>query len=344
MASSPRKRRQIAEDHPSSYVHIFANSPVDGTLYRKISAIVAKNQGAKAAVLTLVTYGGSPHDAYRIGRMLQMVYSQRLYVHVPTVCASAGTLLVCAANDLLISHMSELGPLDAQLLRADELHSRRSGLVVRSLFENLGLHAFELHTSLVERIIDHSGGTIKYRTAAHVAGEMVVGLMRGLYEQMNPEQIGEDYRFLKVAEEYGQRLIEHGGNISASSLKSLVYDFPSHDFIIDFKEAVRLFNNVAIPATQLTLRLADETKTPLQALSSRERIVDAWMVDGCPIYLESEKEIANDSPSEEPVGGSGSGSEGGVQSPLEEPGPRRENDASPNPRRRRDKRTPPPAG
>lgn len=274
------------------FTHVFINSPIDSRLFREVMSKVPSFQPRhKCGVLTLITYGGSANDAYRIGRLLQMMFPE-FYVHVPTVCASAGTLLVCAAQRLIISPLSELGPLDAQIIKADELHDRRSGLVVRSLFDNLGHHAFELQSGLVERIIAHSGGNIKYRTAAHVAGEMVVGLMRGLYDQINPEQIGEDYRILRIAEEYGKRLARRGGNVSEEALKELVYEFPSHDFIIDFSEAVRLFEAVDVASEALT----DELKadTPLNPVEGTDRVVRIANVVGRPTFVEAKDEEPGD--------------------------------------------------
>ena len=72
------------------------------------------------AYIVLVTLGGSPHVAYRMGRYFQRNY-QRVTVCVPGPCVSGGTLLALAANELVISDNGVLGPLDIQLRKADEL-------------------------------------------------------------------------------------------------------------------------------------------------------------------------------------------------------------------------------
>lgn len=284
-AASPKKASAKADAAGSDkeFTHIFVNSPIDGRLYREImKALTASPESRKErAVLTLVTYGGIANDAYRIGRFLQMAFSERLFVHVPTVCASAGTLLVCAGSELIISPLSELGPLDAQILKSDELRARRSGLVLRSIFENLGQHSFELYAKLVENIIDHSGGSIKYRTAAQIAGEMVVGLVGGLYEQISPEQVGEDYRYLSVAVDYGKRLAEKGKNIDEAGVTSLVYEFPAHDFIIDFREAVSLFKRVRVPSGVLQADLK-RPECKLTPSDSKERQINVTVLKGDP--------------------------------------------------------------
>lgn len=320
MAAKAKKGNGAAPEEATEkkeFTHVFVNSPIDGKLYRDLVQAIRPEHKRRCGVLTLVTYGGAANDAYRIGRYLQMLFPD-LFVHVPTVCASAGTLLVCAGTELIISPLSELGPLDAQILKSDELYARRSGLVVRSIFENLGQHAFDLYADLVENIIDHSSGMIKYRTAAQIAGEMSVGLLDGLYEQINPEQIGEDYRYLKVAEEYGKRLADRGQNISEEGVNKLVYDFPAHDFIIDFREAVELFSRVNVPSAEL-INDYDGTNTPLSALSSKDRIIRVTTVQGYPARINGNDEGRKHVKPSTESGGSGRASPEGDAEPAPTP-------------------------
>ena len=61
-------------------------------------------------IFILVTYGGDANVAYRIARLLQESY-QRVTVFVPSICASAGTLVTLGAHKLVLSDFAELGPL-----------------------------------------------------------------------------------------------------------------------------------------------------------------------------------------------------------------------------------------
>jgi len=56
--------------------------------------------------------GGTPDQAYIIGAMFQEFAKQKLVVMVPRYAKSAATLLVCAADEILMLPPSELGPID----------------------------------------------------------------------------------------------------------------------------------------------------------------------------------------------------------------------------------------
>lgn len=77
--------------------------------------------------LILTTSGGDPHAAYRIARTLQQHY-KKFIAFVPGFCKSAGTLLVLGAHDLVMSPHAELGPIDLQVPRLDEVGERSSVL------------------------------------------------------------------------------------------------------------------------------------------------------------------------------------------------------------------------
>jgi len=93
----------------------------------------------KNVLLLLTTFGGDAHAAYRIARCLKQCYSSKASLHgsktigqviiyVPSICASAGTLITLAADKLILSDHSELGPLDVQIRKPDEVGERTSGL------------------------------------------------------------------------------------------------------------------------------------------------------------------------------------------------------------------------
>jgi hypothetical protein len=68
--------------------------------------------------------------------------------------------------------------------------------------------------------------------------------MSGIYSQISPSSIGEDYRDLQVAFEYGRKLSTRSNNIDYEKLYTLVHRYPSHDFVIDHMEARDLFKVV----------------------------------------------------------------------------------------------------
>ena len=155
---------------------------------------------------------------------------------------------------------SELGPLDVQLYARDEIAARRSGLLNHSAFEALKKESFELYEHFMLSIKRRSADAISFQLASDVAGDMAARMMAPIFEQVQPEALGSDYRDLQVAVEYGKRLASHGGNIGLSQIDYLTNHYPSHDFIIDKSEAEQLFNNVESPSTAL-YRLIDHMGT-----------------------------------------------------------------------------------
>lgn len=72
---------------------------------------VAEQKRNDDLLLILVTRGGNPDAAYKIGKYIQGRYEQFSCL-IPGLCKSAGTLLAIAANELAFSPYGELGFVD----------------------------------------------------------------------------------------------------------------------------------------------------------------------------------------------------------------------------------------
>jgi len=249
------------EEHPrdefeTGYDILLVNGPITEPLYGEILGCVSTNRQNSRVVLTLVTYGGVANPAYRIGRYLQSVYDD-FVVFVPSLCKSAGTLLVTAGNRLLISPFGEIGPLDVQLPRRDEIFGRRSGLTTRAAMTDLSTRTFEVFEEFMLGIIERSSGNVSFKLAAELSARVASQVMSEIYNQMNPETIGRDYRDLRVATEYGERLNRRYQNLKPDMIQRLVHEYPSHDFVIDLEEAKGLFERVSLPSARLFQIMAE---------------------------------------------------------------------------------------
>lgn len=202
------------------------------------------------ALLLLTTNGGLANSAYKIARFFQTQYDGFI-IAIPSVCKSAGTLLACGANRLIMTPFSELGPLDVQLYARDEIGARRSGLLNHSAFEALKRETFDVYEHFMLSIKQRSGDNISFPLASEVAGDMASRLMAPVFEQVSPEALGSDYRDLQVAIQYGRRLALHGENLDIEIIDHLTNEYPSHDFIIDKWEAEQLFHRVDEPEPEL---------------------------------------------------------------------------------------------
>ncbi|MFN3076304.1 MAG: SDH family Clp fold serine proteinase [Alphaproteobacteria bacterium] len=250
---------------------VIYNGPIEDAGFGKL--VQATTGGtAQACVLMMATYGGVADAAYRISRWLQRIY-QRVIFYPTSICASAGTLVALGAHALIMSPLSELGPLDVQLRKNNEIDGRKSGLVTNSAMEELRDSSFQLFEYIMLEIKRRSAGAVSFEVASNVAAQITSGLLSKVYEQIDPEIIGQNRRDLRIAEEYGKRLARIGKNITEHTIRRLVHGYPSHDFVIDREEAAELFLSVLVPSQdliELTLSLRETALKP----KSTELIVE----------------------------------------------------------------------
>ncbi|MFN3709487.1 MAG: SDH family Clp fold serine proteinase [Alishewanella aestuarii] len=214
--------------------------------YKELTKIVsAKNDKNDRAILVLVTVGGDPDAGYRIGRALGHYYPAGIDVFVPDICKSAGTLVCIAAQNLIIGDRGELGPLDIQLRKPDEIFENGSGLdIIQSLsaLRSANLVAFN------EYMVDiRLKAGLSTKIAADIATKLADGLIAPIAGQVDPIRWGEHQRAIYIAHSYGKRLNEKFKNLKSDALDSLVSAYPNHGFVIDRKEASTLFNRVRAP-------------------------------------------------------------------------------------------------
>ncbi len=230
----------------------FYSGEIDHDGYGKLVSAVTDAKARKNVLLILVTNGGSANAAYQIARFLQKTYDGGVFkLCIPSYCKSAGTLIALGAEELLMDTFSELGPLDVQLLKQDEIGTRRSGLLSRSTFEALEAASFGLFEHLMLEIKRRSSDLISFRLAAEIGSNMVGDLMAPVFGQISPDVVGSDWRDLQVALHYGVRLAGHYENASVETVQHLVENYPTHDFIIDNEEADKMFVDVNLPSEHI---------------------------------------------------------------------------------------------
>jgi hypothetical protein len=227
---------------------------VSGPMYPpaedEMSALLSRGTPKPNALVLLTTFGGLANVSYCIGRALRHCYSgtdRRLVMFIHTKCKSAGTLLAIAADELVMSGTAELGPLDVQMRKPDELGDVISGLTPVQALEFLEERTFDTFEYFAFELIKRSLGQITTRTAFNVADTLMTELFRPIYAQLDPNRLGEYHRNMLVAMEYGKRLNAGNLRLGERSLRELVYNYPSHDFWIDRAEAESLFSRVRPP-------------------------------------------------------------------------------------------------
>ncbi len=213
---------------------------------KKLIDAVKRSRKRPNVFLHLTTLGGDPDAAYRIARCLQRTYKGgRFSLFIDGWCKSAGTLIAIGADEISMTDMAELGPLDIQLMKPDEFAEQTSGLTPRQALSTLRESAQE---SLRRSFLDLRFGTglqITTRTALDVATKLTTGLFAPIFEQIDPMRFGEIQRAMQIARQYGERLSSENEN--GPAIRPLIENYPSHGFVIDRAEAEKLFGAVRKP-------------------------------------------------------------------------------------------------
>lgn len=232
-----------------NYVDIIEYSGQINTYgYEILCDLLSKKKQSDIALLIIGTPGGDPNAAFRMARALQHEYTffQAL---IPRYCKSAGTLLIIGATALYMDDKSELGPLDIQILRHDELFTRRSGLEIGAAVEYIRNQTFLTFRMFLKTL------TTEYKLSTKIAADMSYNLSRIIYqplaEQIDPLKLAENQRANDIGFAYADRLNEKSKNLCDNGLSALVADYPTHGFVIDRKEARKAFRNVLRPSGKL---------------------------------------------------------------------------------------------
>ncbi|MGO7921976.1 hypothetical protein ACC755_22750 [Rhizobium ruizarguesonis] len=215
--------------------------------------LVAKHKQSSQCVVVLVTPGGDPDAAYKMGRYLQRRYDS-FSVLISGLCKSAGTLFAIGANELIFAPYGELGPLDVQLAKRDQLTGMESGLNISEAFSALDQRARDTFVGTTLELIGQSGGVVSFQTASHSASEIVGALYGPIFARIDPEEVGSRARAMRTGADYGQRLNLKWNNLKPDALRLLSETYSSHGFVIDSLEAAELFERVRM-ATETEMKM-----------------------------------------------------------------------------------------
>lgn len=225
-----------------------------------LAACRSRTNKRRNILLVLSTPGGSADEAYRIARHLRRAYCQpsagsrlgergQLILYVHDFCKSAGTILALGADRIVMSQSAELGPIDVQLRKEDEVGERTSGLTPHQALETLQVEAGQHFRRFFRQMRFEASLQFSTKMSADLAARMTAGLLEPVYAQLDPIRLGEVERFVRIASEYGDRL--KTSNVKEGTIEKLVSGYPSHEFVIDREEARELFEHVDVPSDGL---------------------------------------------------------------------------------------------
>lgn len=222
--------------------------------------------------------GGDADAAFHLVRAFRQ-YTDNMEVFVVNWAKSGATFVCLGADKILMGKNGELGPLDVQLT------DPRGSLVPKSalnVFKSLEyLQRYAMDTLDLTTVLLMLKGNMDIPYALEKALPFVTCVTSPLYQQVNPIELGEARRHLAVGEEYCKRIMRRYSYSSLSSkkieqiVKQLVWDYPSHSFVIDLEEATSIGLNAE--------ELDDERAKLCESLLSK--------VKGCFGFLPEKKQI-----------------------------------------------------
>ena len=169
----------------------------------------------------LHTMGGDPDAAYHIGIRLQSYVpkDKKLYIIIPRYAKSAGTLLACAADEILLTPIAELGPIDPQIYVRETgrwISARAIAGSIKQVIETLrdvGVSDARVIKELIEKIpiieLGHYGSLVGH--IQHLAEDL---LKKRMFR--NSESIAE-----KVADKLVRSYMYHGQVIHNEEAKHI---------------------------------------------------------------------------------------------------------------------------
>lgn len=274
---------------------------------RVIKSVVNRNRRTNV-LLILVTEGGDPDTAYRIARVLQENYTTFTAL-VSGFCKSAGTLCILGANELAFGDFGELGPLDVQYAKKDDLEEFASGLVVQEALGKIQKEAFAVFERVMLSIMQRSQGQISFKLSSEIATKLTVGLFEPLSRQIDPVLLGDLERGMTIAKDYGERLRIKSKNFTPEVLVGLANSYSSHGFVIDKREAEQLFKNVR-PCTKSEHALLDcLSELAVKPESPSEYVVEFISTENGVGTNESEIQVKGAEAGSKPVLGQREGSD-----------------------------------
>lgn len=170
----------VAEQRDADVVLYNGEISWNWTPGENIIDMCAEEKSRPNVMLILITHGGDPDAAYRIARTLQQKY-EKFIVFVPGYCKSAGTLVAIGAHGIVMADHGELGPLDIQLSKPDELGEASSGLDTIQALSYLKAEAFSMFEDIATDLKYDLRGQITFKTAMQLSSELTTGLFKPVY-------------------------------------------------------------------------------------------------------------------------------------------------------------------
>jgi len=204
----------------------------------------SRNPKKSSLLIFLDCSGGNVYAAVKIMDALRTKYKE-IIVAVAEEAKSSATLMCLGADKIIMSPVSELGPLDKPMW-----HSAQEGKVISALdiVKSLGSiidTATNKQRNLANRLVGDFD--IKKEKAIGLAGESIANLLTPVLNKEDARTYNEALRFLLIAELYGKEFLTDymlkylkdktlREKVAKIVIHNLVWEYPEHSFAIRRRE------------------------------------------------------------------------------------------------------------
>lgn len=219
---------------------LIVKTRVNDGMYYKIRNLLDKRSISDGLFLVLYTPGGDQMYAYRTMKYLDNLYKNKpIYVIVPDMAMSAGTLMALGADKIYMFPDSCMGPLDPQKPHPED-DTMISTLDIRDAISTIAAQ-----TAAATRIIlqDNLEVGMPKTLAIKLATDSAVKLFQPITSKIDPYHLNESVRVSELNSMYGARLLmmrmtKENPSKAISISSDLTNNYMFHGYAITLDEAL----------------------------------------------------------------------------------------------------------
>ena len=180
--------------------------------------IMNKKLNAESDVCILIhTLGGNADAAYHLSIRIQNLVQKNLFMIVPRLAKSAGTLLACAGDKIYATPITELGPVDPQI----QLPSTGGYVSAKTIRDSLKqvIETIEESKTSNEQILRAVFSSIPIAEMGHY--KSLLNHVESLLEEILSRRMKKGKNVSEIAERLTEGYIYHGKAIHVEEMKNM---------------------------------------------------------------------------------------------------------------------------
>ena len=216
-----------------------------------------KTQPKKHLDVIIHTNGGVPLVGYMLAQTIHD-FTKTVDFLIPEHSYSAGTLLCLSADNIIMGDHALMSPIDIVLESVRKTGIKTTELVSIDYFMKFVKDCKEQ----IERMLDEhdlEGGS-------SVDSALLVELVK----EVGALDVGKFYRLRQYSEQYALKLLQDymfkdkldNKHLAETICKKLLYEFPSHSFVMDY----HICHDLGLPVYEMERSLFDSTRNLIKEL------------------------------------------------------------------------------